>query len=160
MYVCAIDRSLMKLKRIISLLLLLTAPVTFVQPVAFMHYCGGRLHSVEWWYGSAEASCCKSAGTATACPQHKDTSPNSDGQAFPQWTKRCCTDFSIRILTDDFQPQQKTKTDACPSVLLFGCVPANDISVHDGRFPVHPSILPPGVARTANLPKRLCVFRI
>lgn len=98
-----------KMKKTISISMLLILLVVSLQPAIAMHFCGGRLDSISLFESAEKPACCEISST-TAPTQHHCEVSNSKHPDFYHSTgelisENCCDTQNIHFQTDDFQSE-------------------------------------------------------
>ncbi|MDR0866125.1 MAG: hypothetical protein LBO74_14505 [Candidatus Symbiothrix sp.] len=127
------------MKRVVLFFLLSVMSLVAAQPTLAFHYCGGNLRSVGMTDEDPQKSCCGKSG--------------------------CCSHYTVKLTTDDFQtPQQDStiETDLVPNPIWQVSLDVVLIERESTDSLVLQRIFPPGGLATyhADLLTLVCTFRI
>lgn len=143
--------------------------VVGVHPTLAMHFCGGKLHSVDFVSEQTENSCC--SGMMKDLPQQIESSciedEESDISQISNAHRECCNVQKIQISTDNYcqQTQQLNVANILPSfdniwftvnyMLICQWIESDNSAVAKHIFP------PEGLNRqNIDLLTYICIYRI
>lgn len=154
------------MRRIISILLLLTMLVTGAHPVFAMHFCEGKLFSVNLVNNQREHSCCeKMVKMSEEDCNNKMQSQNDASSTFFKMKNSCCDFKQVKLSTDDFnnQLQQFNFNNIHLSFENVWLVLYSALNYLEPQFSVTVQhIFPPGGLNKSNLDllTYICTYRI
>lgn len=98
-----------KMKKIISINMLLILLVVSLQPAIAMHFCGGRLDSIDLFEPTEKTSCCEISNSASPTQHQCEVSysnlPDIYNFTVELISENCCDTQNIHFQTDDFQSE-------------------------------------------------------
>lgn len=144
--------------------------VVGAHPTLAMHFCGGKLHSVDFVSDRAETSCC--SGMMKDMPQENDQlciaeTSSSDNIQLSNTHNGCCNTQKIQISTDNYrhQSQQLNVANILPSfdniwftlnyMSISQSVESDNLTIVKHTFP------PEGLDKqNIDLLTYICIYRI
>ena len=154
------------MRRIVSIILLLTMLVAGIQPVLAMHFCEGELRSVGLINNKQDHSCCGKItkmieeNCDNVSPFYKVTSSAYSGEE-----GTCCDFQQVKLSTDEFDRhlQQFNFNNIHPSFENVWLVPYSALNSLESEFPVTVQhTFPPGGLNKlhVDLLTYICTYRI
>lgn len=159
------------MRRIISIFLLFTMLVTGAQPVLAMHFCEGKLYSVNLSNNEQDCSCCKEATCEmmTKVPEGSYGNPfqfhKGASSVYSSMKDNCCDFNRVKLSTDDFNNhlQQFNFNNIQPSFENVWLVLYSDLNSPEFESPVTVRhTFPPGGLNKlhVDLLAYICIYRI
>lgn len=152
---------LSKMRRVISLFLLLLMALTTVQTTWTMHFCGGSLR--YFGFATGESGCCCGSMTDDEGCEKENTADGTP--SLHALLESCCSDYTFKVSTDDYCPQEQNVSveaaqQLAPSVSFLSDYPLNVLEPESQALVQH--VFPPGAYALSgsDLLSLICILRI
>jgi hypothetical protein len=142
------------MKRVISIFMLSLMVLTSAHATWLWHFCGNDLRSVGI-AGEQVACCCGETAS-----NHEDETAGAQNMRQP--FDSCCSDYTIKISTDDFSMQQQDITSEINLQILYPVLFLCNIEIKpDDYFIVQHTFPPGGLAKQhVDILASICILRI
>lgn len=153
-----------KMRKIISIFLLLLMMVIGAHPVLAMHFCGGELYSFGILSNEVEDSCCEYINAPQEANSSCDIDTNTQDSKRLLSHKDCCNIQKVELSTDEYQnqTQQFSLNKILPS-FQYICLALNLlIPTDNGNVTKTNQNFPPGgfCLQNTDLLSYICTYQI